>query len=158
MLSKKIREGPINVLLVEDNPSHAELIMRSLEEHPVSSRITHLSDGEAALDFLFARGSYQPSDRHFRPHLVLLDLRLPKIDGFEVLREIRTSKTMDTMPVIVLTTSQADADVCRAYEHRANSYLVKPLDFDEFSGLMKDLGYYWLSRNHLPDQASSATG
>lgn len=145
------REGRCpQILLVEDNPDHAELIVRGFEDHPVSNEIFHVSDGEAALDYLLRRGNFSNPDRSPRPRLVLLDLRLPKIDGLEVLRQIRSSDDLDDLPVVVLTTSRADDDILRAYHNRANSYLVKPLDFASFTALINDLGYYWLNWNHYP--------
>jgi CheY-like chemotaxis protein len=138
------------VLLVEDNPDHTDLIVRSLRHHRVANRVFHVSDGEEALDYLQRRQGYADPAKSPRPHVVLLDLRLPKIDGLEVLKAIRTSKELGKMPVVILTTSQAEQDVARAYEHHANSYLVKPVDFDNFTSLMEDLGYYWLGWNHYP--------
>ena len=138
------------ILFVEDNPDHAELVMRSFEDHKIPNRIHHLSDGEAALDYLFRRGSYSDPEVSPRPHVMLLDLRLPKVDGLEVLKEIRGSKDLEKIPVVILSTSQAETDVKTAYELYANSYLVKPLDFEDFSTMMDDLGLYWLSWNHYP--------
>jgi CheY-like chemotaxis protein len=143
-------EIPFTILLVEDNPAHAELVKRSLEGHPVANRIIHLSDGEMALDFLFRRGIFTDPEKSPRPHVVLLDLRLPRIDGLEVLREIRTSSELEKLPVVVLTTSEAEIDAARAYEYHANSFLVKPLDFDKFVQLMDNLGFYWLKWNYYP--------
>ena len=144
------REDPLDILLVEDNQSHAELVMRSLGEHHLAKAIHHVTDGELALDFLFHRGAYQDTEKYPRPQLVLLDLRLPKIDGIEVLKEIRASDELRRIPVVILSTSYAEPDVGRAYDNYANSYLVKPLDFEQFTRLMSDLGYYWLGWNHYP--------
>lgn len=137
---------PALILLVEDNPDHAELIVRSFEDHPIKNRILHLSDGEAALDYLLQE---HPEDGP-TPRLVILDLRLPKVDGLEVLRQIRGHAALDDLPVVVLSTSKAETDVDRAYDRRANSFLVKPLDFVSFTSLITDLGYYWLGWNHFP--------
>jgi CheY-like chemotaxis protein len=147
---EKPSEEPFVILLVEDNPAHAEMVKRALEGHPVANRIIHLTDGEAALDFLFRRGVFADPEKSPRPHVVLLDLRLPRIDGLEVLREIRTSAVLEKLPVVILTTSEAEIDADRAYEHHANSFLVKPLDFDKFVRLMEDLGFYWLKWNYYP--------
>lgn len=141
---------PLAVLLVEDNPDHTDLIVRSLQHHRVANRVFRVSDGEEALDYLQRRQGYADPAKSPRPHVILLDLRLPKIDGLEVLKAIRTSKELGKMPVVILTTSQAEQDVARAYEYHANSYLVKPVDFDNFSSMMEDLGYYWLGWNHYP--------
>ena len=143
-------EEPFVILLVEDNPAHAEMVKRALEGHPVANRIIHLTDGEAALDFLFRRGVFADPEKSPRPHVVLLDLRLPRIDGLEVLREIRTSAGLEKLPVVILTTSEAEIDAARAYEYHANSFLVKPLEFDKFVRLMEDLGFYWLKWNYYP--------
>ena len=140
----------MTILFVEDNPDHAELVMRSFEDHRVANHIRHLSDGEAALDYLLRRGDFENPEDSPRPHLILLDLRLPKVDGLEVLREIRQHQELERIPVVILTTSYAEIDVTKAYRHHANSYLVKPLDFEKFTSLMKDLGFYWLSWNHYP--------
>ena len=140
---------PYEILLVEDNPDHAELVIRSLEDHPMASKIHHLSDGEAALDYLFRRGVFDDAMDCPRPHIVLLDLGLPKIRGLEVLQKIRASRELDNMPVVVLTTSNAERDVGDAYKLHANSYLVKPHDFATFSELMKALGFYWFHWNHF---------
>jgi CheY-like chemotaxis protein len=147
---EKPSEEPFVILLVEDNPAHAEMVKRALEGHPVANRIIHLTNGEAALDFLFRRGVFADPVKSPRPHVVLLDLRLPRIDGLEVLREIRTSAVLEKLPVVILTTSEAEIDAARAYEHHANSFLVKPLDFDKFIRLMEDLGFYWLKWNYYP--------
>ncbi len=145
-----MKTPPYEILLVEDNPDHAELVMRSLESHPVANKIHHLADGEAALDYLFRRGSFKDPEKSPRPHVVLLDLGLPKVTGLDVLREIRSSPELDEMPVVVLTTSKAESDVGEAYKFHASSYLVKPHDFKTFTELMQDLGFYWLGWNYLP--------
>jgi len=145
-----LRGEPLTVLLVEDNEDHTELILRSLRDHRVANKIFHVADGEQALNYLFRRGDYTDPATSPRPHVILLDLRLPKIDGLEVLKEIRTSDELARTPVVILTTSRAEQDVARAYEYHANSYLVKPVDFDSFTRLMDDLGFYWLGWNHYP--------
>ena len=141
---------PLTILFVEDNPDHAELVMRSLEDHQVANRIFHVADGEAALDYLFRRGNFTDPTTSPRPHVILLDLRLPKVDGLQVLEEMKRNEGLERIPVVVLTTSHADQDVGRAYAHHVNSYLVKPLDFERFSKMIDDLGFYWLRWNHTP--------
>ena len=148
--TNSLRGEPLTVLLVEDNEDHTELILRNLRNHRVANKIFHVADGEEALDYLFRRGDYTDPATSPRPHVVLLDLRLPKIDGLEVLKEIRTSDELTRTPVVILTTSKAEQDVAQAYEYHANSYLVKPVDFDSFARLMDDLGFYWLGWNHYP--------
>ena len=150
MLSKPMHGEPFTILLVEDNPAHAELVLRSFEDHRVANTIVHLSDGESALDYLFRRGLYANPEDSPRPHVILLDLRLPRMDGLEVLKEIRASDDLHTLPVVILTTSEAERDVAMAYEQHTNSYVVKPLDFEGFTALMEDLGFYWLGWNYYP--------
>ncbi len=141
---------PLIILLVEDNPDHTELILRSLEEHRVGNQIYHVADGEKALDYLLRRGDYTDPKTSPLPSLILLDLRLPKVDGLEVLKTIKGSEELRTIPVVILTTSDQERDVAKAYEFHANSYLVKPVDFDKFSKLIDDMGFYWLAWNHKP--------
>ena len=142
---------PILVMLVEDNVDHAELVIRTLEEHRIANRVRHFLDGQSALDYLFQRGEYAGHDDTARPHVILLDLRLPRVDGIDVLKAIKEDDHLKTIPVVVLTTSEAEKDVAKAYYNHANSYLVKPVGFDEFKRLMDDLGFYWLSWNTNPD-------
>jgi len=140
---------PVVILLVEDDQAHAEIVRRNLEDFGIANRLEHVSDGQAALDYLYGRGEW--SNVHApRPHVILLDLRLPKIDGIEVLRTIKADKKLSSVPVIVLTTSDAEADMTRAYDSHVNSYLVKPLNLDQFVNLIKSLGYYWLAWNKHP--------
>ena len=150
MPGQQMRGEPFTILLVEDNPAHAELVLRSFEDHRVANRIIHLSDGESALDYLFRRGPHADPKASPRPPVVLLDLRLPRMDGLEVLKEIRASNDLHTLPVVILTTSEAERDVAKAYEQHTNSYVVKPLDFEGFTALMEDLGFYWLGWNYYP--------
>ena len=138
------------ILLVEDNLDHAKIVKRSFRNHQVANRIHHVTDGQKALDYLFRQGKYADPKKSPRPHVVILDLRLPKMDGLEVLKNIKESEVLRRVPVVVLTTSEAEMDIARAYDHHANSYLVKPLDFQKFTGLMKDFGFYWLAWNTKP--------
>ena len=146
----KINGEPLIILLVEDNPDHAELIRRSLDEHRVANKLYHVLDGEAALSYLFRRGDFSDPKKSPSPTVILLDLRLPKVDGLEVLKEIKTSEEHHKIPVVILTTSTAERDVAQAYNYDANSYLVKPVDFSKFTRMMDDLGFYWLGWNHYP--------
>lgn len=141
---------PVLVMLVEDNADHAELVIRTLEDHRIANRIQHFADGQSALDYLFRRGNFADPLSSPRPHVILLDLRLPRVDGLEVLRIIKENDELKTIPVIVLTTSEAEKDVTRAYDNHVNSYLVKPVGFEEFSKLMNDLGFFWLGWNTHP--------
>ena len=141
---------PLIILLVEDNPDHAELVMRNMEDFQVANSIFHVDDGEAALDYLHGRGTYADRKQFPLPHLMLLDLRLPKVDGLEVLKDIKSDEVLRPLPVVILTTSEAERDVAMAYEYHANSYVTKPVNFGEFSRLLKDLGFYWLAWNKRP--------
>lgn len=141
---------PVLVMLVEDNIDHAELVIRTLEDHRIANTIKHFSDGQSALDYLMRRGEYENPESSPRPHVILLDLRLPRVDGLEVLRIIKEDAEVQKIPIIVLTTSEAEKDVARAYDNHVNSYLVKPVGFEEFSKLMNDLGFYWLGWNTHP--------
>jgi CheY-like chemotaxis protein len=142
---------PILVMLIEDNADHAELVMRTLEEHKIANKVRHFLDGQSALDYLFHRGEFSDPATNVRPHIILLDLRLPRVDGIDVLKAIKEDERLKSIPVVVLTTSEAEKDVAKAYYHHANSYLVKPVGFDEFKQLMDDLGFYWLSWNTNPN-------
>ncbi len=133
------------VLHVEDDSDHADLVERCLSRHRPGSRIVHCRDGEAALEYLTKNDPAAP-----RPLLILLDLRLPKVDGIEVLRAVKANPSLAAIPVVVLTTSDNETDVSRAYEHHANSYLVKPHDFGRLDSMLKDVGDYWLDWNVQP--------
>ena len=146
-----VKGEPIVILLVEDDPAHAEIVRRNMETFHVANRIIHVGDGQAALDYLFRRNSYADTEAHPRPDLVLLDLRLPKVDGLEVLRQVKEDEKVKRLPVVVLTTSSAETDMVHAYTQGASSYLVKPLDFEKFSQLMEMFGLYWLAWNRFPD-------
>lgn len=141
---------PLVILLVEDNLDHAELVIRSLQGHRVANEIHHVVDGQAALDYLHHIGDYMDQGDNPPPHLILLDLRLPRVDGLEVLHQLKNDEELCKIPVVVLTSSEAEADRVKAYTDHANSYLVKPLDFDKFNQLLDDLGYYWLAWNKPP--------
>ncbi|MFA4825551.1 MAG: response regulator [Methanoregula sp.] len=141
---------PLHILLVEDNEAHAELVIRGMRDQQVANKIHHVSDGEQALDYLFGRGAYSDPVENPRPNFVLLDLRLPRVDGLEVLRTIKTTPDLLRIPVVILTSSDAESDIAKSYDYHANSYVVKPLDFRTFTKLMKDLGFYWLGWNAKP--------
>ena len=140
---------PVLVLLVEDNEDHAELLKRTLRE-ATDLRIVHARDGEAALDYLGLSGPDAGQGRNEIPALVLLDLRLPRIDGLDVLRRIKAVQSLRPVPVVVLTTSSAPSDIARAYHLHANSYLAKPVSFDHFGRLMRTLSRYWTVWNARP--------
>jgi CheY-like chemotaxis protein len=141
---------PVDILLVEDDPAHAEIVQRNFEGFRVANRLIHVSDGQEALDYLFRREKFSDPGDSPRPSLILLDLRLPKVDGLEVLRTVKADPDLARIPVVVLTTSAAEPDKVRAYDSHVNSYLVKPVDFPQFATLMQALGYYWLAWNERP--------
>lgn len=137
-------------MLVDDNMDHTELIKHSFEDHKVANKIYHVSDGEEALDYLYRRKSYTDRQKSPRPHMILLDIRLPRINGLEVLREIKASDELKNIPVVILTASEAEHDATKAYQNHVNSYLVKPVDFAKFSKMMDDCGFYWMNWNYYP--------
>jgi len=141
---------PIVILLVEDDPAHAEIVRRNFETSRIANRLIHVSDGQDALDYLYRRHRHSDPAVSPRPNLILLDLRLPRVDGLEVLKTVKSDPELRGIPVVVLTTSAAESDMVRAYDCHANSYLVKPVDFPQFLALMETLGYYWLAWNRRP--------
>ncbi|MBI3529218.1 MAG: response regulator [Betaproteobacteria bacterium] len=139
-----------SILLVEDNPKDEELTLRALRKNGISNEIIVARDGVEALDFLFARGSHAKRDPNALPRLVLLDLKLPKVDGFEVMRQLRTHERTKLLPVVILTTSNEEQDRLAGYRNGANSYVRKPVDFNEFMEAVRQLGLYWLILNEAP--------
>ena len=143
-----------DILIVEDNPNDALLTIRSLKEHNLANNIVHVRDGQQALDYLFAEGGYSDRDPLNRPKAILLDLKLPKLDGLQVLARIRGDERMKCVPVVILTSSQEEGDLVKSYKLGANSYIVKPVEFESFSAAIKQLGLYWLLLNKLPVQTA----
>jgi two-component system, response regulator len=137
----------VDILLIEDNANDAELAMRALQKDHVAKRIIHLKDGEAALDFLFGRGKYKGRNTDNKPKVILLDLKMPKVSGLEVLEQLTSNELTQKIPVVVLTSSKEHPDVEKAYKLGANSYIVKPVDFESFRKVVNDLGIYWLQLN-----------
>lgn len=140
----------VEILLVEDNPSDAEMAIRALKRNNLYNNVVHVKDGEAALDFVFGRGTFAGRDTRNQPKVILLDLKLPKIDGIEVLRTLKADKDTKIIPVVVLTTSKEEQDLLETYELGVNSYIVKPVDFGQFANAIKDIGFYWLLLNQMP--------
>jgi CheY-like chemotaxis protein len=141
---------PIVILLVEDDLAHIEIIKRTFEESRLANRLLSVEDGQEALDYLHRKGKYNDNVKFPMPNLILLDLRLPKVDGLEVLKTIKADQKLAVIPVVILTTSSAESDMVKAYEWHANSYLVKPVDFTQFNKLMNTFGYYWVVWNQYP--------
>lgn len=140
----------IEVLLVEDNPNDLELALHALKKHHLANHIEVARDGVEALDFIFCTGKYAHRRIEDTPKLVLLDLKLPKVDGLEVLRQIKSDPRTKSIPVVMLTTSRQDRDVIESYQLGVNSYIVKPVDFEQFSETVQQLGLYWLLLNQPP--------
>ena len=146
-----LKGEPIRILLVEDDPAHAEIVKRNLKDFRVANKITHVEDGQAALDYLLRENGFASPESSPRPDIILLDLRLPKVDGQEVLRRIKADENLRSIPTVVLTTTAAETDMLSAYGNGVGSYLVKPVDFDKFTRLMEAFGYYWLAWNRFPE-------
>ncbi len=144
------QETVIEFLLVEDNPTDAELTLRALRGRGLRNSFVLAKDGQEALDFLFAEGAYADRDVRNGPKLVLLDLRLPKVDGIEVLRRVKSDERTKAIPVVVLTSSRQEPDIKTCYELGANSYIVKPVDFDKLVEAVSEIGLYWLLHNEPP--------
>jgi two-component system response regulator len=140
----------VEVLLVEDNPRDAEMTLRTLRKRNLANHVAHVQDGQEALDWLFATGTHAGRDPNHHPKVVLLDLKLPKVDGLEVLRAIRADERTKFIPVVVMTSSREERDVIESYKLGVNSYVVKPMDFDHFAAAVADLGHYWLLVNQEP--------
>jgi len=143
-------ELQLEILLVEDNPNDAELAMHALKKHNLANRIQVVRDGAEALDFLFARGAYRQRDVNQIPRVVLLDLKLPKVDGLEVLRQVKADPRTRKIPVVVLTSSREERDVVESYDLGVNSYILKPIDFQQFTEAVRTIGLYWLLLNYPP--------
>jgi two-component system response regulator len=147
-----MRYREVEILLVEDNPDDEFLVVRALRKHNVSNKIHVVRDGEEALDFLFCRGPYAAKDCPNDLKLILLDLKLPKLDGLEVLAEIKKDERTRAIPTVLLTSSNMQEEMLRAYVGGANSFLQKPVDFDHFDELIRHVGYYWIHLNQKPDE------
>jgi two-component system, response regulator len=146
-MSETAKSNELEILLVEDNPHDAELTMRALKKHNLANRVQHAKDGAEALDFIFAEGAYAHRKVEDAPRVIMLDLKLPKVDGLEVLRKIKADARTRTIPVVVLTSSREDRDLHECYELGVNSYIVKPVEFENFVRAVSDLGFYWLLLN-----------
>jgi two-component system response regulator len=134
----------VEILLVEDNPNDAELVIRALKKNNLSNNLLHLQDGEEAINYIFSE------ENHTISKLILLDLKLPKVDGLEILRKIKADSQRKKIPVVMLTSSKEERDIVESYDLGVNAYLVKPIDFDQFTKAIKDIGFFWLVLNQPP--------
>jgi CheY-like chemotaxis protein len=150
-----MNDSIVQILLVEDNPYDAELTVSALKRSRLSNRVDLVHDGAEALDYIFATGAYADRAINECPRVILLDLKLPKVDGIEVLRQIKSDSRTKHIPVVVLTSSKEDRDLDRCYDLGANSYIVKPVDFDQFLDVVKQLELYWVLVNQLPRHPGS---
>lgn len=138
------------ILLVEDNPDDEALTLRALKKNNIGNKIFVVRDGAEALDFLLCTGTYADRDPREMPQLILLDLKLPKVDGLEVLRRLRSDKRTRLLPIVILTSSNEEQDLMEGYQYGANSYMCKPVDFNQFADAIRQLGVYWLVLNETP--------
>jgi two-component system response regulator len=145
----------IEILLVEDNADDVELTLRALTKHNLANKIHVVRDGEEALDFLFCRGAFSSRSFDDQPKVVLLDLKLPRVDGLEVLRAVKSDPRTKTVPVVVMTSSGQQRDMVESYQLGVNRYLPKPINFGEFQEVIRQLGYYWLAVNQPPPSGTS---
>jgi two-component system, response regulator len=145
-----MENSQVEILLVEDNIDDAEMTINALRKNNLANNLIHMADGEEALDFLFGTGKFIGRDINLKPRLVLLDLKMPKVDGIEVLQRVKSNEATKKIPVIILTSSKEDPDVNRCYELGVNSYIVKPVEFGGFVKAICELGMYWMLLNHAP--------
>ena len=145
-----MKANEVEILLVEDNPTDVELTLRALKKNNLANKVHVVTDGAEALEFIFASGAYEGRDINHRPRVILLDLKLPKVDGLEVLRKIKSDERTRDIPVVVLTSSKEEKDRVESYRLGVNSYIAKPVDFNQFTKSVSELGLYWLLLNELP--------
>jgi two-component system response regulator len=137
----------VEILLVEDNPHDAEMTIRALKKANLANKLIHVKDGAEALDFIFAKGAFSERKIENKPKVILLDIKMPKVDGIEVLRQIKSTEATKSIPVVIMTSSKEEQDVITSYNLGVNSYVVKPVDFESFAKAVSDLGFYWLITN-----------
>ena len=149
--NKKLKDlKKVEVLLVEDNPNDMELTLRALKKHKLTNKVHVVKNGAEALDYIFATGEYAGKNIADKPNFILLDLKLPKVDGLEVLRRVRSDERTKGIPIIVLTSSTEERDIIESYQLGVNSYIVKPIDFDKFIDAVSEVGLYWMLLNKPP--------
>jgi two-component system response regulator len=142
-----MNENTVEILLVEDNPHDAEMTIRALKKVNLANKLIHVKDGEEALNFIFSRGDYAGRQIEDKPKVILLDIKMPKVDGIEVLRQIKSNEITRTIPVVIMTSSKEEQDIITSYDLGVNSYVVKPVDFEGFAKAVSELGFYWLITN-----------
>ncbi len=143
-------KNEVEILLIEDNMHDAELAIRALEKHHLVNQLIHLKDGAEALDFIFAEGAFANRDKKIIPKVILLDLKMPKVNGMEVLKKLKNDDFFKRIPIVILTSSKEDPDIQTCYDLGANSFIVKPVKFDEFVKVVSELGLYWMILNQPP--------
>jgi two-component system, response regulator len=146
-----MNDDRVEILLVEDNPHDAEMTIRALKKSNLANRLIHLKDGAEALDFIFSRGAFSERSAGNKPKVILLDIKMPKVDGIEVLRQIKSNDSTKTIPVVIMTSSKEEQDIITSYNLGVNSYVVKPVDFEGFAKAVSELGFYWLITNQFTD-------
>ncbi len=149
-----MEQREIEILLIEDNPDEAELTIRTLKKHNLANKLLHLDDGAEALEFIFPKDPSAETDFHFNPKLILLDLKLPKVTGLEILARLKADERTKMIPVVVLTSSREEQDVLESYKLGVNAYIVKPVNFEAFTRAVSDLGLFWLIKNQPPPVVS----
>jgi two-component system, response regulator len=141
----------VEILLVEDNPNDAEMALRALKKNNLANKVLLVVDGEEALDYMYSRGKFKLKPASNLPKIILLDLKLPKVDGLEVLKILKSDPEKKVIPIIVLTSSKEETDIIQSYKLGVNSYIVKPVEFDKFVRSVRDMGFYWLLLNQNPN-------
>jgi len=149
-MTDQFPEQSVFILLVEDNPADAELAVRALRGGRITNQIQVLTDGAEALDFIFCRGDYAHRQITNQPKVVLLDLKLPKVSGLEVLQQLKSDPRTQMIPIVVMTSSAQDSDIIESYKLGVNSYIVKPVDFEQFNKAVEQIGFYWVLINQSP--------
>lgn len=150
-MTDQFSEQSVFILLVEDNPTDAELTVRALRRGRITNQIQVLTDGVEALDFIFCRGEYAHRQITNHPKVILLDLKLPKVNGLEVLKQLKSDPRTQVIPIGVMTSSAQDSDIIESYKLGVNSYIVKPVDFEQFNKAVEQIGFYWILVNQSPD-------
>lgn len=146
-MGSDIPNNEVEILLVEDNPNDAELALRALKKSNLTNKVHWVKDGQQALDFVFGRGEYNGRTLQEGPRVVFLDIKLPKVDGIEVLRQLKNDQKTRALPVVIMTSSREDRDIVESYKLGVNSYVVKPVDFDQFAKAVTEMGFYWVLIN-----------